>query len=138
MKKTKEEIVKRKLRKRYYDLFSRIEKVYDKYNLSKYCDIKNGSCIENRTGNMGDNSCCCCGCKHLTKNGCSIKAISCKLWFCGNIPMEARIELNILRKEAEENGLYRYRDDIEGIFENDSSIFTHPNKYYIKYIMEEL
>ena len=130
------ENTKNKLRARYYDLFKRIEKVYDKYNLSSYCQIKDGVCVSNRIN--GSKSCCCRDCKRLTESGCSIKAISCKAWFCqdiiGKIPEEASLELRALKKEAEENGLYRVRGDIEDIFKEYPSIYT----LYIEFVPTKL
>ena len=42
------------------------------------CKIKDGGCAgPYRT------SFCCDGCYYLTKNGCSVKCLWCKLWMCG-------------------------------------------------------
>lgn len=132
MKKTKE--IKNKLRKRYYELFSRIEKVFDKYHLSNYCEIKNNLCVENRSGYMSGKDCCCSNCKHLSVKGCTIKAISCKLWFCDSIfnklPTEAIKEIEELSIEARNNKFCLYRGDIEDIFNNECCNNIHYIKNY--------
>lgn len=130
--KNQTEEIKNNLRERYYELFSRIEKVFDKYNLSNYCDIKNHLCVENRKGYMNGKDCCCIDCKHLSAGGCTIKAISCKLWFCISVieklPTGAIKELEELRTEANYNKFYKYRGDIEDIFNYE----CHNNIHYIK------
>lgn len=57
-----------KLHDRLYDYANKIIKEYDP------CKIENGKCARIRI--------CCGGCKYLTKDGCSIKCLWCKLWLC--------------------------------------------------------
>ena len=63
-------------RQRLYD------RLYDIGNflLKKYnqCLIKNGKC-----NGPFRTEFCCYDCKYLTKKGCSIKCLWCKLWLCG-------------------------------------------------------
>ena len=57
--------------------------VYDKanvlFNEHNPCAVRDGMCI---SGRNGGNDFCCYGCKHLDENGCTVKALSCKLWLC--------------------------------------------------------
>ncbi len=45
------------------------------------CGWKDGSCIAMRAGIEGATA-CCTGCKHLTSKGCTVEAITCKVWLC--------------------------------------------------------
>jgi len=44
------------------------------------CKVEDGTCLRCREGD-GVNF-CCTGCKHRGAEGCTVKAIWCKLWFC--------------------------------------------------------
>ena len=62
------------------------ERLYDRlYDIGNFllkkhspCEIKNGKC----SGPFSTEF-CCDGCEYLTKKGCSIKCLWCKLWLCG-------------------------------------------------------
>lgn len=45
------------------------------------CRWENGTCIAMRAGQEGPQA-CCQGCGHLTDQGCSVEAITCKVWLC--------------------------------------------------------
>lgn len=55
---------------------------------------------------------CCQGCRHLRKEGCSVKALACKLWLCGTaydaLPFLAKVELYTLLHECDVSLWYRY------------------------------
>lgn len=66
------------LSEEYDKLYKRAELFIKKYNP---CKIVNGRCA--RAQRCGQNF-CCDGCQHLTSKGCSIKSLTCKVWFhCG-------------------------------------------------------
>lgn len=93
------------LSKLYDNLYDKGNKLIKKYNP---CQIKNGICITKE-------KCCCHGCDYLTKKGCSVKALSCKLFLCNNVRFIGKNnwklddKLEKLREIARENGLYFYR-----------------------------
>ena len=90
-----------------------LSELYDKlYDIAKEylsimnpCKIKDGKCAR---GNF-----CCDGCRHLSKNGCTIKALWCKLWLCGQFYDDKynnlRGRLIALTRIANEYGLLQYR-----------------------------
>lgn len=56
---------------------------------------------------------CCAGCKHLGAEGCTVEALSCKLWLCrevGSHPMNAQvvIGLDALRRVGYSLGLHTH------------------------------
>lgn len=52
-------------------LYRHADKLIKKHNP---CEIKNGKCIYGEP--------CCTDCEHLTKNGCSVNCLRCKLYLC--------------------------------------------------------
>ena len=67
----------------YDQLYSAADKLFKRY---KPCQIKPQAggfiCIRHKDPRVGM---CCSGCRWLSKNGCTVKALSCKLWYCYNI-----------------------------------------------------
>lgn len=76
-----------------------LSELYDKFYKYAYlsnlhsnpCQVihtgKGVSCKGMRTGEAAkwmtnEKSLCCVGCKNLGRNGCKVKALSCKLWYC--------------------------------------------------------
>ncbi len=93
------------------------------------CDWKNGKCRRMRMSENDEG--CCEGCKHLSKKGCTVKSLACKLWLCATeaepFP-ECESELRILRlvadhcdvpyqirKSKEENFSYQIKKDLYSI-----------------------
>jgi hypothetical protein len=72
-----------KLHDRLYDYANKIIKKYDP------CKIENGACVRENI--------CCNGCKYLTKDGCSIKCLWCKLWLCDYLLKKPKCRPLILR-----------------------------------------
>lgn len=70
---------------RLYDIFYDIgQRILDKHNP---CQIKDKKCIGKVYANE---SFCCNGCEFLTKNGCRVKALWCKLWLCAGVLYEQK------------------------------------------------
>ena len=88
------------------------EKLYDRlYDIGNFllkkhspCAIKNGKC----NGPFRTEFCCGC-CKYLTKKGCSIKCLWCKLWLCGVGSDRLLKQFKILNHLAKINGLIHPR-----------------------------
>jgi hypothetical protein len=69
------------------------------------CKISNGKCM------AGDF--CCQGCEHLGPQGCTVEALSCKLWLCSSAactPDGARTmgQFRIIKGIAAEHGVPLY------------------------------
>jgi hypothetical protein len=62
-----------------YEEASELMKQYDP------CRIKDGKCIRGRF--------CCDGCKYLSPNGCTTKALVCRIWLCEKAKSKAPEEL---------------------------------------------
>src|SRR5574344_1963214 len=64
-----------------YDIASK--RLDDLVKINNYCAFCNNHCLvqKNRAANNG----CCGNCKYLTKNGCSIVSLACKLYYCFKI-----------------------------------------------------
>jgi len=60
---------------------------------------------------------CCNGCKHLSKKGCKIQSLSCKLWLCEERKKEWKTRLAKIRK------LKRFNEIIDIAVENNLLIF---------------
>lgn len=61
-----------------------------------------------------DNSFCCNGCEHLSRDGCTVKSIPCMLWFCGsNAPLhsDALVRIEKLRNISRNLGFSAIRGD---------------------------
>jgi hypothetical protein len=101
-----------------YDiLFAIGQKSMDQYSP---CDWKDGECRRMRSSE-GDRG-CCEGCKHLSKKGCAVKSLACKLWLCetqSNLFKECEKELKILRQVADYCGVpYEIRRSKEENFKS--------------------
>ncbi len=59
----------------YMTLFKAGQEVLDRHNP---CQIKDGECAAGK----GALEACCRGCKHLTPTGCSVNALTCKIYLC--------------------------------------------------------
>ena len=60
-----------------YDyLYLKAEQLFAEYNP---CDVRDGNC---KNGRLRETKFCCWGCEHLGDNGCTVKSLCCKLWFC--------------------------------------------------------
>lgn len=71
-------------RSEMYDLlFGLADRTIKLYNP---CNYVNGQCIVDKNQNSKGH--CCAGCKHITKKGCSVESLSCKLWLCSYIRNE--------------------------------------------------
>jgi hypothetical protein len=61
----------------YDKLYERADAFIKKYNP---CKMTCSGCMRSRDF-------CCSGCKHLGEKGCTIKALTCKTWFCGSVKL---------------------------------------------------
>ena len=68
-------------------LYDRLYEIAD-FLLKKHnpCKHSNGKCGGMETYMYSGG--CCGGCKHLREDGCSVKALYCKLWVCGVVNNE--------------------------------------------------
>jgi hypothetical protein len=107
----------------YDELYKEADRIIKKH---KPCEIKrnfiNGevSCLDSRQDIYYEDKCLCCtDCPHLTKDGCSVKSLPCKLWFCFALekkyPKVAH-KLSALTKIAQRNHLWHYRMSKQEIF----------------------
>ena len=123
---------KTNLRKEYYSLFDRANKLVKKINPCEF-DSK-GICKRGRKHlkkgkKIEDVKFCCCGdpdgffvkenaCKNfISGKGCNTKSLMCKTWFCSEviIPLTENKELCKIRKEAHEKGFMTFRGDFEDV-----------------------
>jgi hypothetical protein len=102
---------RRKLEKIYDSLYDRAQAILDKYNP---CDIRKDktghvtcTCTRSDSDYCGrtkkqQKQLCCYGCQFLTKNGCRVRCLMCKLHLCHTIPYShpARKALDKLQEEA--------------------------------------
>lgn len=64
---------------KYNRLYKEADKLFKEYNP---CQFKDSSCVQDRRdGGIGKNG-CCYSCEYLGPDGCKVKAIGCKLFFC--------------------------------------------------------
>ena len=88
------------------------QRTLDYYNP---CDWRNGKCRRMRSSK--DDQGCCQGCEHLSRKGCTVKSLGCKLWLCEgqrNTFRECEIELEALRQVADYYGIpYEFRESKE-------------------------
>lgn len=70
---------------RYRDIYSRAQKLFDKYNP---CQVYDGTCYAGRII-PSHRHFCCSGCKYLSETGCVAEALECKLWICYTIAQKA-------------------------------------------------
>lgn len=82
-----------------YDyVYDKLDVLFKKYNP---CAVRNDTCISGRNGCINF---CCDGCKHLSENGCTVKALSCKFFLCSHC-----IESDVFMKEC--NKLYQIAEE---------------------------
>lgn len=78
-----------------------------------------GKCLASRNLCNRSNF-CCSSCKHVTDNGCSVKALACKLSFCGAALREltpvAMKFLELLQNEKQKNFWATFRMSKERVF----------------------
>ena len=88
-----------------YDILFNIgQQILDHYNP---CDWRNEKCGR-MCSSKPEAEVCCEGCKHLGKNGCTVKSLACKLWLCegqSNLFKECTSELKVLRMVADYSGV---------------------------------
>lgn len=91
-----------RFRSELYDvLYETADSILKKYDP---CGFKNGIC------KAGGN--CCEGCKYLSKKGCTVKALSCKIWLCESAKKnnpECASALNSLGSVCQKFDLYGFR-----------------------------
>lgn len=69
--------------KLYDELYEEADALFKEYNP---CRIEGNTCLYGRTtDDPVGKSFCCNGCDHLCERGCTVKALSCKLWLCGMV-----------------------------------------------------
>jgi len=76
-------------------VFDHLYKRAVKLTQVNYCGVSCGKCVAQRVGKLfpGQSGIpdfgssvknrCCNGCKYLTKDGCSVEALYCRIWTCG-------------------------------------------------------
>ena len=88
-----------------YDILLNVaQQIIDHYNP---CDWRDGKCRRMRSSKTETEG-CCEGCKHLGKNGCTVKSLACKLWMCADqsdLFKECASELKVLRLVADHSGI---------------------------------
>ncbi len=99
-----------------YDiLFAVGQQIMDHYNP---CEWQNGKCRRMRLSE--DDGGCCVGCYHLSRSGCTVQSLACKLWLCEsqrNVFRDCEIELNVLGQVADYCGIpYEIRRSKEESF----------------------
>lgn len=97
-----------------YDLiYDKTNKLFKKYNP---CEIGKNIFGEICCRNTNNTELCCTGCSHLSKSGCTVHCLACKLCLCiGNGGI--RKKLNKLRKIAYRYDLLHARMSKKEIFE---------------------
>lgn len=120
----------KKLSAKYDELYEKADKILKKYNP---CKVEGkGACATCLSGRHPDGtgiSFCCGGCQHLGKNGCTVKALSCKLWICNiAITEEVQREMNRIRVEVSMYGLNGFRTSKEETMESLKSQFLNHEK----------
>ena len=66
---------------RVYDIADRL---FKKYNPCNIHTIKGGICCTSRKTNNAFGL-CCGGCKHISKTGCTVRCLPCKLFICDTL-----------------------------------------------------
>lgn len=87
----------------YNMLLAMGQQTLDYYNP---CDWRNGKCRRMRS--LEDDAGCCVGCEHLSRKGCTVKSLACKLWLCESQKIMFKgceNELEILRRVAYDCGI---------------------------------
>ena len=109
-------------KKELYDALFRIgEQTMNYYNP---CEWSKEQCIRMRSS-KGDDKGCCEGCRHLSRSGCTVKSLGCKLWLCEHGSdgfRECEAELKLLRLVAEYCGVpFEFRKSKEENFQPHSA-----------------
>jgi len=94
------------LRAEYNEIYDEAVKLFEGKNICQFGE--DGLCIRARNVSFfnGDKEeLCCCGCKKLCKGkGCTVKALTCKLWFCDYaweaMPFDLKVKVQHLRERA--------------------------------------
>ena len=86
------------------------------------CQIRDGHCV-------GSENFCCNECRHLGPDGCTTKALACKLWFClrSDAPEAFLRAIEPLHQEARDKGLYLFRGTVEDVIARNHK-YLLPNK----------
>ncbi|KKN73089.1 hypothetical protein LCGC14_0403980 [marine sediment metagenome] len=105
-------------REKLYDLiYNKADKLFKQYNP---CEIGKNIFGEICCRNTLSTKLCCTGCEHLSKNGCTVRCVACKLCLCvgtGSI----YLKLYKLRKVAYKYNLYRIRCSKKEIFGEENN-----------------
>ena len=113
----------------YDEFYARGEEIFAKHNL---CDVKDGKCKSYRLNEARGNF-CCRNCPHLGPEGCTVKALYCKLWICSELidtlSDEVLQELGDLFEEAEQLNMLRFRASKEQTFRKGNSNKNMWNRY---------
>ena len=91
-------------------LYDKLYKIAD-FLLKKHnpCKFSNGKCGGSKSHMFKEG--CCVGCNYLKEDGCSVKALYCKLWVCGTVNTDTLyMQLNVLKKIAFDNDLLDCRE----------------------------
>ena len=89
----------------YDRLYNHADKLLKRHNP---CKIENGECILGKP--------CCNNCKHLTKDGCDVKCLMCKLHLCWKIRSDfykLSKTLARMKEKAWRHGLLQFRNSRE-------------------------
>lgn len=101
---------KKQLRKLYGLLYHLADRLIQQHNPCRHDE--NGVCKEDRDLGDGCKNGCCSGCRHLSPNGCTVKALSCKIWLCRHVAdqnLELSRKLDMLRRIAYKHELFHVR-----------------------------
>ncbi len=139
-------MTKKELSEKYDHFYERGTDLFKRYDP---CKFKDGRCIKNRKGNrthrriydqhwdLKDGCCSIEGdCKHLGPNGCKVKSLGCKLYFCHRDGREnERFHKHIdgLRKEVEGFFGSVYKSPHHEI----PLLCYYPKKKYIEFLIRE-
>lgn len=130
----------------YLKLYERGERVFKRHNP---CGVEKGTCIAPILPPLyhieGDKeikkfskehkelSFCCGGCKNLGPNGCTVKALQCKLWICGSLHrteagQKAAKEIHVLSQIAWRRGVMPgMRQSMESFFRGERDNYPRGN-----------
>lgn len=75
-------LTRKQWKRKYYYLCEKATKLFKEYNPCKF--NKNGYCNVKRKNKSVCGS-CCLECKHLSKTGCTVKNLSCKIFLCSEM-----------------------------------------------------
>jgi hypothetical protein len=89
----------------YDRLYKHADKLIKKHNP---CKIENGKCVLGKP--------CCKNCRYLTKNGCSVECLMCKLYLCWKTRQDfCKLNKTLfqMKKKAWRHGLLQFRNSRE-------------------------